>query len=329
VISLAVLGSHDAVHAIREEWDALADDAPGATPFQRPAWSIGWMQSMEIAAPLLLAVRSGRDLVGLVPAFSWGLAGRTLSLLGAGASDHLDVLAAGGFERDTLDAMRTWMDDARERWDQCAFDEIGPSALLRELGVPRGARAIIEPQSVCPVLRAGDGASSFERVVPRAQAARWRKARRRAERMGSVELRRADRDDPHGALQTLFALHAKRWTQRHQPGAIGDARIRRLHEQAAAAFAARGALRLYAVRIATRVAGMVYGFRERHRLHLYMQGIEPELDHASPGTLAVGFAIEDALAEGVREVDFLRGGEPYKYEWGALDEPNARICVVA
>ena len=34
-----------------------------------------------------------------------------------------------------------------------------------------------------------------------------------------------------------------------------------------------------------------------------------------------------ALVAGVRRLDFLRGDEPYKYDWGAVDEPIQRVLV--
>ena len=37
--------------------------------------------------------------------------------------------------------------------------------------------------------------------------------------------------------------------------------------------------------------------------------------------------VERAIAAGKRRLDFLRGDEPYKYEWGAVDEPIERIVV--
>jgi CelD/BcsL family acetyltransferase involved in cellulose biosynthesis len=37
--------------------------------------------------------------------------------------------------------------------------------------------------------------------------------------------------------------------------------------------------------------------------------------------------VERALAEGRRRLDFLRGDEAYKYEWGAVDEPIQRLLV--
>ena len=37
--------------------------------------------------------------------------------------------------------------------------------------------------------------------------------------------------------------------------------------------------------------------------------------------------VRRALAEGARRLDFLRGDESYKYEWGAVDEPIQRLLV--
>ena len=43
----------------------------------------------------------------------------------------------------------------------------------------------------------------------------------------------------------------------------------------------------------------------------------------SPGAILLGELIAWALAEGWRELHFLRGDEDYKYAWGATDRFNA------
>jgi CelD/BcsL family acetyltransferase involved in cellulose biosynthesis len=328
LVDINVVYDPEGLAAMIPAWDALCDAAPRMTPFQRPAWAIAWVRHLGACRPRALALRSGRDLVGLVATYVREVGPRrTVSLVGAGISDHLDAIAAPGFEQVVLDATTEWLERTRGEWDECAFDEVGPRALLRGLEPPRGTRATLHPQSVCPVLTLPDGEPALERAVPTAQAARWRKARRRAERVGSVTMVRADRGDFGVALRALFALHAKRWESRRQTGVLDTAPVRTLHEEAARAFAAREALRLYGLRFDGRYVAIVYGFREGRRLHLYMQGIDPALERMSPGTILVGLAVQDALAEGVREVDFLRGAEPYKYAWGASDEANARICL--
>jgi CelD/BcsL family acetyltransferase involved in cellulose biosynthesis len=39
----------------------------------------------------------------------------------------------------------------------------------------------------------------------------------------------------------------------------------------------------------------------------------------------IGHAIEEAAQQGAREFHFLRGREPYKYEWGGRDCWNLRL----
>lgn len=46
--------------------------------------------------------------------------------------------------------------------------------------------------------------------------------------------------------------------------------------------------------------------------------------HVSPGTILFAHAIEDAVREGAHEMDLLRGGEPYKFGWGAEPRFNQR-----
>ena len=45
----------------------------------------------------------------------------------------------------------------------------------------------------------------------------------------------------------------------------------------------------------------------------------------SPGIVFESYCIQEALGRGARVYDFLRGTEPYKYRFGAVDVPNWRI----
>ena len=59
----------------------------------------------------------------------------------------------------------------------------------------------------------------------------------------------------------------------------------------------------------------------------YNAGVDPDARDLSPGVLMVYAYVQRALAAGKRRLDFLRGDEPYKYEWGAVDEPIQRLLV--
>ena len=68
-------------------------------------------------------------------------------------------------------------------------------------------------------------------------------------------------------------------------------------------------------------------FDDGQRILYYNAGVDPDARDLSPGVVMVARYIEQAIETGRRELDFLRGDEPYKYEWGAVDQPLQRILV--
>ena len=59
----------------------------------------------------------------------------------------------------------------------------------------------------------------------------------------------------------------------------------------------------------------------------YNAGIDPDARDLSPGVILAARYVQLALEAGRSAFDFLRGDEPYKYEWGAVDEPIQRLLV--
>jgi CelD/BcsL family acetyltransferase involved in cellulose biosynthesis len=62
-------------------------------------------------------------------------------------------------------------------------------------------------------------------------------------------------------------------------------------------------------------------------LLLYNSGFDPNYREASPGLVLLARSIEDAIRNGFREYDFLRGGERYKYDLGGRDRIVYRAIV--
>jgi CelD/BcsL family acetyltransferase involved in cellulose biosynthesis len=71
-----------------------------------------------------------------------------------------------------------------------------------------------------------------------------------------------------------------------------------------------------------------YGFAHNDSVYFYLSGYDPSLEKLSPGTVIVAYAIEQAVREGAKAFDFLRGAEDYKYAWGAQDRVNKRRRLI-
>jgi CelD/BcsL family acetyltransferase involved in cellulose biosynthesis len=186
----------------------------------------------------------------------------------------------------------------------------------------------VEREDVCPVLSLEPGAD-FDAYLARLPKKTRHEIRRKVRRAsGAGEIRLTDSDDPLADLDSFIDLHQKKWGDRGlfpaTPG--GDASrvfFRRLFEE----HGPDGALRLGFLTLGERRIAAGILFRTSDGYLYYNAGVDPDARELSPGVVMVAAYIQRAIAEGCRRLDFLRGNEPYKYDWGAVDEPIQRILV--
>jgi CelD/BcsL family acetyltransferase involved in cellulose biosynthesis len=68
--------------------------------------------------------------------------------------------------------------------------------------------------------------------------------------------------------------------------------------------------------------------RERRSFGFYITGVDRRYARLSPGTVVVAHAIREAIGNGYRVFDFLRGDEPYKFAFGAAVRQTRQVTVL-
>jgi CelD/BcsL family acetyltransferase involved in cellulose biosynthesis len=317
-----IVADADALPALEGEWWDLWRRSPAATPFQSPAWLLAWLRAFRPQRPAALAVREGGHLVALAPGFlEDGAHGRRLLPLGIGLSDYADVLVDPAVPGAGAALLRA----ARELrgWDLWSLEDLPPGAAALELRV-EGVLDRVEPQGACPVLVLPGGPDALARAVPGGKLRKLRMARNRSARREGFAVEAVGLDEIPAFLDALVALHGARWAERGEGGVLGDEAVRRFHALAAPALARAGLARFLVMRIEGRTVGAYYGLGDGRRAYAYLGGFDPAFGFESPGTVLIGHAVEAAAGEGAGEFHFLRGQEPYKYEWGAVDRWSLR-----
>lgn len=316
-----------ALGSLRGEWARLWERCPSATPFQSPEWLLAWWRHRGGAPAWIVTLRRGGRLVGLAPFYVYthpGTGIRQVTLAGNGITDRLDVLVDPA-EADGGGRILAHLAEHRDRWDTADFADLHPDCPLLAARTPSRLEDGVAEAEPCPVLALPAGEDGLADAVGSTKLlANLRYARRRAEALGPVEIVQADETNLAGTLDALWRLHAARWRERGGGGVLDDADVRAVLADAAAGFLARGWLRLYALRIGGRTAAVQLGWAARGRAYYYIGGWDPAYAKLSPGSLLVEHAVRAAVREGAREFDFLRGREPYKYAWGARDQPQFR-----
>jgi CelD/BcsL family acetyltransferase involved in cellulose biosynthesis len=351
----------------RETWDRLAALNPWATPFSGWAFQRAWWDAYGDNAheeTLLVCAdgSAGTEPMAIVPlmhrhevepgdelthtTMRHG-AGSELTPVepGAtavffGASYHADYATILGAPSDFPAVASALVDHlaetgGRRRWDVVDLRRLrcgdpAADALAAAIGgreIAEGWTLNVEREDVCPVIHLAAGATmdTYLATLTRKERHEVRRKVRRAQTAGEVLLE--DSVDPLADLDAFADLHQKRWgIDGLFPDTPGGAQsrvfFRRLFELAGA----DGPHLTFLTVGGRRIAAGVH-FETADGYLYYNAGVDPDARDLSPGVVMVYRFMERALAAGKRRVDFLRGNEPYKYQWGAEDEPIQRILV--
>lgn len=312
---MTIIRAIDSLDDMREAWWDLWRRDVRATPFQSPAWLIPWHRAFAPGPLHIVALWRGERLAALAP-FYIETKTRRLLPIGISLSDNLDILA------EDANAARALVTRVLEE-TPCPHMEIEnlPSqAHARALAEIEGWTCREAQNEVCPFLTLGP---TWDAHVPARKRRQWRRAVREAKAHGDMRIEAiTDRADKF--LDHLARLHRARWETRAQSGLLAEETVQTFHRLAAPELLSAGLARFYLLSFAGQVTGAYYGLAAKGRAYAYIGGFDPAFAHESPGTILIAHAIAQAHEEDDTRFEFLRGGEDYKYAWGAQDAPVYR-----
>lgn len=312
VLTLERIDAHGWAERLREEWRALMADSLAATPFQSWEWASSWWSRFGgRKRPCVLAVREGRDLVGLMPLYVTRGPWRALRTMGTGQSDYLQPLARTGYEQEVAAAVGPMLDSMRgvDLIDLQQLRETHPLA-------QRAGPSEVKEQARCCVL---DLPSSFQEYLGTlGKSLRFdaRKLDKEPFVGGKARLETVrGREQTLEALEVFLSLHSRRWRRRGLPGAFALPRIARFHREFVALAAESDLLRITLLKLEGQAVGAIYAMKAGNSYFFYQSGFDPSAKALCPGTLLVAHTIRMAIDEGMSHFDFLRGDEAYKLRW--------------
>ena len=308
------------------EWTALWQGVANATPFQSPEWLLSWWEWFGNSAPLVLTARDDGRLAGLLPLYRLEEPGSCKLLpFGIGLSDYLDALVHPNYSGLASTLLASVAEIAG--CDECYVPDLPPFAALLAAACPPAFVEYRTAGEVCPILALPNDVESLREVVPRKTLRDLRQARRRAAASGRVAVARAEAATVKPFVNEFFRLHEARWRRVAGHGVCADPAVQSFHLTAAQRLLEAGTLRLYLLKVDDATVAAFYGFTAKRAAYAYLTGFDPDYATFSPGAQIVAHAIEESIREGAREFHFLRGGEAYKYAWGAVDRFNTTVTL--
>jgi CelD/BcsL family acetyltransferase involved in cellulose biosynthesis len=251
----------------------------------------------------------------------------TLTFAGGELTDEQDVVAPRGAERRVAAALGAWLVEraaSRVLLEYVPEDVPTASVVGERLGsagyAVRAERLVTAPRVDLPT-----DYDAFVQGLTKKERHELRRKIRRLETDRRVAFRSAVGAERGAVLDRFFALHR---LSRGEKRTFMTPERERFFRDVADALGASGWLRLGVLRVDGDDAAVLFAFAYEGTLALYNAAYDPALASLSVGIVCHAYAIREAIGEGLRTYDLLRGDEPYKYDLGADDHWLVRLEAV-
>lgn len=329
------------LQALAEAWNNLVDDSAYPNVFLRWEWVGTWWKYFGGGRPLrVYLVYDGSQLVGILPLYA-----RRRALCGISRRMVLAPIGFGGptcpeylgliVHREALEAvvqrLAAELRSPDDRWTAIELPDVAPD--------DRGTHALVEalaaeypslatPGVRCPAIFLPD---SYEALLGRLSSHRRQREKyqvRRTKRECAAEVISIESSKQvEDVFPLMIELSASSCTRAGHASPFSNARYACFHREIMARMSETGLLKLFVLELHGQPAAYVYGFLYDSRYSFFQTGFDSQASRYSPGDVILQMTFQELIREGVREFDYLRGEESYKYVFADHERQTTSFFV--
>lgn len=324
-MKIAVVDNTEGLARLKPEWEALQEESEAQSLFASWCWADIWTRHFGDDEQLRIITARSRsgELLGIAPMsivtekIRRVLSVRTIQFIGGAAPvEHFDFIVKRGREAKVIPALLGPLRSMHA--DAIALHNIIPTSPTIELLRRHRLGFCEEPGHIAPHMALPENMETLLASLSKSKRDYLKKYRRRVDReVPDFKLEPlTTRGEVLEGFETLVDLHTRLWNSRGEPGAYADPAKTAFYRDMALTLFDRGWLRMYRMSGAGKVLSIEYAFRFRDTLSAFSNGMDFDSPIDSPGVVLTYDILEHAMAEGVREYDFMWGEEAYKFKWG-------------
>lgn len=347
----------DELLALRSDWNAIRE----AGPFRSWDWLATWWKHFggvvrrngdQPLRPVdrelfVLAVYDdahttgadgSRRLAGIAP---WYLdrsriKGNIVRWLGSGevCTDHLSLICEPREASCVAQCVAAKLTEDCDDWDRIELgavdaDDVSIASLVEELN-ERDCLVSRQPADACWAVELPGSWDEYLSSISKSHRKQLRQLERRVLESGRITWHRVTRSaELERAWAILVDLHQRRRRSLGERGCFASKLFHDFHREVVEHLLARGQLRMSWLALDGTPAAAEYHLADGRTTFAYQGGVDPDRLDEEPGRLSTILCLRAAIEEGHRQIDFLRGDEPYKAHWRATPRPTYDYRILA
>lgn len=335
MIKLKLLGDFDAIN--EQDWNSLVQKNSSNSPFLLYGYLKNWWKHKgggEWAESELILIGGYLDgeLIGIAPLFSANHEGRKkiLFLGSIEISDYLDFIYDPAHGADFIAQTLTFLDqkypeDSKELL-LVNLPESSPTVgFLEETCRKLGWKMDSEHAYHTPAIQLAEDWDTYLAGIDKKQRHEIRrKMRRAAESPQEVSWYSvSEQENLEAEIESFFKLMITDADKKNF--LTGGMRVQ-MQDIITWAFEA-GILQLSFLTVEGQKAASYLCFDYQDHIWVYNSGFDPTFREYSPGWVMLSYLIQNAIENGKKVFDFMRGDEDYKYRFGADDSFVLKVKI--
>jgi CelD/BcsL family acetyltransferase involved in cellulose biosynthesis len=336
-----VISDSSQLDGLENEWRALFDIAPNASPALRWEWVRGWWGVYGPAygdggrGLRIIVVRRGQELIGVLPLYvktpRWSWGSRELRFISTGeaefeetCAEYLDVLHRPGAEAECVAAIgRCLNGELSSPWDQLELSAMPANSPLLELPESvngRAGRSVGKGPAVCYISDLSGGFEAYLKRLSQGARGEARKLLREVTRAGMSFEIASTADQAVRYFDELVELHRSRWASVGKAGCFAPRQCE-FHRHLVATLAPAGKTVLSRLSLAGKTYALTYGHLTGTNYSCYQRGVRMETHPVrSPGTATLLLLMDHLARHGVVCYDHLSGVNSFKQRFATGEQ---------
>jgi hypothetical protein len=343
------ISSLDELAPYSDAWERLTD----GVPFRSWAWLCHWWrhygprnpsEARHLRLAVLCVFDESETLVGVAP---WYLEcsarhGRVLRPLGSGkvCSEYLSVLCQRSLEGPVVEALADFLiqsafDDGPDalHWDLVDWDSVDAEdcvvARLMERLEKSGCTVDRRPGACCWRLDLPTSWESYIASMGKSQRRTVRRLEREMAESDDLALHSTTRlDELPRAMDILVDLHQRRRKMLGEEGCFASERFLGFYRDVVPELFCQGRVQIHWLDLGGKPIAAEYQLQGNGVVYVYQAGVDPDAMEHEPGNMINVMILKQAIEQGLRAYDFLRGDEQYKARFRAKPRPSVNYRVV-
>ena len=320
MITVREVSDERTFYGLESQWRELERCAANDNPFLAFEWLTAlWHHfGSRYRLRILLAEQDG-TVIGIAPLMLAKRFGFTrLQFLGRPFSDYSDFLI--GDHRETC--LAEFLDYIHRRlsWDQLDLEGIPETSpnlpILQSLWAQRTLVSRWSAHLLAPYVPISTSWQEYlSTLKPKLRSDTARQIRR-LERQGQVSFQRcADQEEALHLLDIMAAQKSSRYRTTGARDILRNGTTLAFFKEAVRGMWARGDVDISCLSLDRKPVAIHFGFRSQDKFFHYMPSFDHRYGRYAVGRLLNYHLLEVSFRDGLKEFDFLAGGEAYKYDW--------------